>query len=266
MWLAIRECKTLAAARCTAQPSIGSSGSKVPVEPIDPDRKGIRLARSAKKPEPDALPEGLQRRLIESLFLIIIVIAAYLLICLLTFDLRDPGFSRSGSEVIGNLGGRFGAWISDLLLVVMGYVAWLVPVLMGLAAFRLLRERAEPVGWPEWGIRIGGLVLILLSGCVLFEMQPRGVLPHTGGIIGDLLAGLDLARGADHLCAVRGQQLRNRRADAARSAADQRRFATEIEQVFAHGLLVRCGNGFATCYAREPNTASGTRPCHNVVS
>ena len=147
------------------------------------------MARSAKKPEPDALPEGLQRRLIESLFLIIIVIAAYLLICLLTFDLRDPGFSRSGSEVIGNLGGRFGAWISDLLLVVMGYVAWLVPVLMGLAAFRLLRERAEPVGWPEWGIRIGGLVLILLSGCVLFEMQPRGILPHTGGIIGDLLAG-----------------------------------------------------------------------------
>ena len=125
----------------------------------------------------------------ESLFLFVVVIAAYLLITLLTHDVRDPGFSSSGGSVVNNLGGSFGAWISDFLLVVVGYMAWLLPFLMGAAGARLLQERSEPVGLPEWGVRLGGLLLILLSGCILFEMQPRGSLEHTGGIIGDLLSG-----------------------------------------------------------------------------
>ena len=125
----------------------------------------------------------------ESLFLLVMVIAAYLLLTLLTHDVRDPGFSSSGGSVVNNLGGSFGAWVSDFLLVVIGYMAWLLPVLLGAAAVKLLQERSEPVGWPEWGVRLGGLLLIMLSGCILFEMQPRGGLNHTGGIIGDLLAG-----------------------------------------------------------------------------
>jgi S-DNA-T family DNA segregation ATPase FtsK/SpoIIIE len=151
------------------------------------DRPG--LARSARKPDRTGLPEKLEQRLFESLFLIVVVVAAYLLLTLLSHDARDPGFSSSGDGVVSNLGGSFGAWVSDFLLVVLGYMAWLLPVLLGAAAFRLLRERAEPVGWPEWGIRLGGLLLILLSGCMLFEMQPRGSLEHTGGIVGDVLSG-----------------------------------------------------------------------------
>jgi S-DNA-T family DNA segregation ATPase FtsK/SpoIIIE len=160
------------------------------------------LARSSRKAAPSsrrAAKRGsdgaavrdtaLERRLFEALFLLVLVVSAYLLLTLLSHDARDPGFSRSGSEVVSNLGGRFGAWISDFFLVVMGYMAWLLPFLMGAAGFRLLNERSEPVGWPEWSVRLGGLVLILLTGCILFEMQPRGTLTHTGGIIGSLLAG-----------------------------------------------------------------------------
>jgi len=147
------------------------------------------LARSARKPSKSQFPEKLERRLFESLFLFVVVIAAYLLITLLTHDVRDPGFSSSGGSVVNNLGGSFGAWISDFLLVVVGYMAWLLPFLMGAAGAKLLQERSEPVGIPEWGVRLGGLLLILLSGCILFEMQPRGSLEHTGGIIGDLLSG-----------------------------------------------------------------------------
>ncbi|MDT8450655.1 MAG: DNA translocase FtsK 4TM domain-containing protein [Wenzhouxiangellaceae bacterium] len=135
------------------------------------------------------MPENLERRLIESLFLLVVVVAAYLLLTLLTHDPRDPGFSQSGGEVVSNVGGSFGAWASDFLLVVMGYMAWLLPFLLAAGAIRLLQERAEPVGWPEWGVRLGGLVLIVLSGCILFEMQPRGALDHAGGIVGDLLSG-----------------------------------------------------------------------------
>jgi len=147
------------------------------------------LARSTNKTAQGGIPETLERRLFESLFLIVFMVAVYLMLSLMTHDVRDPGFSRSGGAVVSNLGGRFGAWISDLLLVLFGYMAWLIPVLLGAAAFRLLRERAAPPGWPEWGVRIGGLALIVLSGCTLFEMQPRGALEHGGGILGDLVAG-----------------------------------------------------------------------------
>ncbi len=125
----------------------------------------------------------------EALFLFVVVVSVYLFVTLASHDVRDPGFSSSGGSVINNLGGSFGAWISDFLLVVVGYMAWLLPFLMLGAGAKLLRERSEPVGWPEWGVRLGGTLLILLSGCILFEMQPRGGLEHTGGIIGDLLSG-----------------------------------------------------------------------------
>ncbi|MEX0914673.1 MAG: DNA translocase FtsK 4TM domain-containing protein, partial [Wenzhouxiangellaceae bacterium] len=146
------------------------------------------MARSARKSSNSQFPEKLERRLFESLFLLVTVISVYLLITLVTHDARDPGFSSSGGSVVNNLGGSFGAWVSDFLLVVVGYMAWFIPVLLGAAGVKLLQERSEPVGLPEWGVRLGGLLLILLSGCILFEMQPRGSLEHTGGIIGDLLS------------------------------------------------------------------------------
>ncbi len=155
-------------------------------------RKSARPSRksAARGARASASDRGaLERRLFEALFLLVLVVACYLLLALVTHDARDPGFSRSGGDVVSNLGGSFGAWISDFFLVLMGYMAWFLPFLMGAAAFRLLTERAEPVGWPEWGVRLGGLVLILLAGCILFEMQPRGALQNTGGIIGDLLSG-----------------------------------------------------------------------------
>ncbi|HKL51893.1 MAG TPA: DNA translocase FtsK 4TM domain-containing protein, partial [Wenzhouxiangellaceae bacterium] len=147
------------------------------------------MARSARKSSNSQFPEKLERRLFESLFLLVVVVAVYLFVTLASHDVRDPGFSSSGGSMVNNLGGSFGAWISDFLLVVVGYMAWLLPFLLAAAGAKLLRERSEPVGWPEWGVRLGGALLILLSGCILLEMQPRGRLEHTGGIIGDLLSG-----------------------------------------------------------------------------
>ncbi|MFU8878609.1 MAG: DNA translocase FtsK, partial [Wenzhouxiangellaceae bacterium] len=147
------------------------------------------MRKNDKKLLQQGLSDAVQRRLFEALFLVVVFVALYLLISLLTHDVRDPGFSRSGGSVTSNLGGRFGAWISDFMLVALGYMAWLLPFLLGGAAFRLLKERSQEAEWAEWGIRLGGLLLIVLAGCILFEMQPRGNLPHTGGIVGDLLAG-----------------------------------------------------------------------------
>ncbi|AKS41814.1 DNA translocase FtsK [Wenzhouxiangella marina] len=133
---------------------------------------------------------AMARRMAESAFLIILVLALYLLLALFSHDPTDPGWSRaaSGSQV-ANLGGSFGAWLSDLFLVLFGYMAYVAPLLVGLAGLRILRERTEPASLAEWSVRTGGLLLIVLAGCILLDMQSRGALDDGGGVLGALLAG-----------------------------------------------------------------------------
>ena len=133
---------------------------------------------------------ALARRLAESAFLITLVLALYLLLALITHDPGDPGWSRAAaSDRIANLGGSFGAWLSDLFLVLFGYMAYVAPILIGLAGVRILKERTEPATLAEWGVRTGGLVLIVLTGCILLDMQVRGSLDDGGGVLGALLSG-----------------------------------------------------------------------------
>ena len=129
------------------------------------------------------------RRLAEAAFLVIMVAALYSLLVLFTYDPADPGWSRSSAvQQVSNRGGSFGAWLSDLLLVLFGYMAYVVPLLIGLAGFKILRERIEPATLAEWAVRAGGLLLIVLTGCILLDMQVRGNLADGGGVLGALLA------------------------------------------------------------------------------
>ncbi len=132
----------------------------------------------------------LARRMAESAFLIIMVMALYLLLALFSHDPGDPGWSRAASsDQVANLGGSFGAWLADLFLVLFGYMAYVAPLLIVLAGVRILRERTEPATLAEWGVRTGGLLLIVLTGCILLDMQVRGSLVDGGGVLGALLSG-----------------------------------------------------------------------------
>ena len=149
------------------------------------------MARAASKKvdEEDDVAGTLSRRIAEAVFLLVLVTAIYLILSLLTHDAGDPGWSReTASDQVRNLGGTFGAWISDLILVLFGYMAYVAPVLIVVAGFRLLSERAEPAGLAEWSVRTGGLLLVVLSGCILLAMQSRGSLEEGGGVIGAVLS------------------------------------------------------------------------------
>ena len=145
--------------------------------------------RAKKIENVDESAQAMKRRLAEAAFLLIAVIAVYLLITLASHHPGDPGWSRDASQdQVHNLGGTFGAWLSDLFLVLFGYMAYVAPLLIGLIGVRILRERTEPAGLPEWGLRTVGLLLAVLTGCLLLAMQTRGSLTQPGGIIGDVLA------------------------------------------------------------------------------
>ena len=130
------------------------------------------------------------QRLVEALFLLLIVAATYLLLSLVSYDPGDPSFFNEVSrDSVRNLGGSFGAQTSAWTLHLFGYMAYVAPLLLGLAAFRLLQERSEPAPLSEWLIRAGGLLVLTLSACILLDMQSRGQLESGGGMLGNWLSG-----------------------------------------------------------------------------
>ena len=79
----------------------------------------------AKKPAGQPLPAKISRLLREAVALVLGGVALYLALIFISFDLTDPGWSRSAvGAQIGNAGGAAGAWLSDLLFYLFGVSAW----------------------------------------------------------------------------------------------------------------------------------------------
>ena len=118
---------------------------------------------------PNEQTQLLIRRVAEAVFLILVVLAFYLMLALLTHSPNDPGFMQSsGDGSVRNLGGPWGAWIADLFLVLFGYMAYASPVALGVGSLRVLKERSAPATLLEWGVRSGGLVLVISVGAFCF--------------------------------------------------------------------------------------------------
>lgn len=139
----------------------------------------------------------LAARIRESLFVLIILGAVYLLICLWTFHPDDPGFSYSGSgQLIKNRGGAVGAHLADFLLSLFGWLGYLFPLLLVYLGWRQLHRRESDLAQPlEIAVYLFGFVLTLIAGSTLLHLHtayqtaqlPAGI--NGGGILGSLVAG-----------------------------------------------------------------------------
>ena len=92
-------------------------------------------------------------------------VGLYLALILWGFDTADPGWSHAARvERIANPGGRFGAWLADLLLYLFGLSAWWwVALLFFLVAWGYRRAESRcsaatagrcsspwPASWSCW--------------------------------------------------------------------------------------------------------------------
>ncbi|MDG2047400.1 MAG: DNA translocase FtsK 4TM domain-containing protein [Halioglobus sp.] len=134
-------------------------------------------------------------RLREGAFIGVAAVCLYLLMALLSYNASDPGWSATGNGAgISNLGGPTGAWLADVFFSLVGYAAYLFPLMLAYRAVILLVQRAneEPFDWTTFGIRVLGLVLVMISGTALAAMNDTGfsILPQgTGGILGQAISG-----------------------------------------------------------------------------
>ena len=144
-------------------------------------------------PETTKTDNFLGPRLREGAFIGVSAACLYILLALFTYSPRDPGWSATGTgSGIANLGGITGAWMADVFFSLVGYAAYLFPLMLAYRALVILLDRSENPGfdWMTFGIRALGLVLVMIAGTALAAMNDPGNsgLPQgAGGILGQAI-------------------------------------------------------------------------------
>ena len=128
-------------------------------------------------------------------------LALFLLAALFTYSPADPGLNTTGggNGSIANAAGRYGAWVADLLLSMLGYLAYSLPLFLCHHIYIGIRERAARRHWPLSLLRGSGFLLLMVSACGLTTLHfAIGLqLPDTsggasGGIVGAIAVDLFL--------------------------------------------------------------------------
>lgn len=123
------------------------------------------------------------------LFLLLVLFSMLLLVSLFSYSPNDPSWSVSSAQSIQNSAGRVGAFLADILFVLFGYLAYLVPVLF-LAKLVLLFRKNPSSKRFIWVTRSVGLLLAVAALCTLAEMsiwQGSHLPEGAGGVLGKLL-------------------------------------------------------------------------------
>ena len=133
----------------------------------------------------------------EIVVFISVFVALYALLSLLTYNPADPGWSHSGgsAQQVTNLGGRFGANFSDMLLHGFGFISFLVPLMilaLGVRFYRNRHDTSEPSYLNRVLIAVGFLITVM-GGCGLENLHFNHFAADqpfvAGGFLGDWLTG-----------------------------------------------------------------------------
>lgn len=130
---------------------------------------------------------------LEGLIVLLIAFSIYLFIALFTFSPTDPGWSQTAvDEPIKNIGGRLGAYLSDILLQFFGYAAYTIPVLglfLGVKlAYQIFRHNCS-LNYFIIAIKIIGVFTFLFSLCGFMAINVQNWIHYpSGGMLGSLIA------------------------------------------------------------------------------
>ena len=138
-----------------------------------------------------------RQRLWRDIALILIApLLLYLFASLITYSPSDPAWSsHSGNvtEPLHNVGGPVGAWLADVLRYLFGYVAFLLPLVLGAIAWiALFGMDSDGDGKADLGpaLRLVGLCSFLISACGLLALGASNAADFSaggGGILGRLV-------------------------------------------------------------------------------
>lgn len=129
----------------------------------------------------------------EAALLVCVGLTLFLLAALISYHADDAGWSSSGTgEPARNLIGGVGAWIADVLLSLVGYVAFFLPWAVFVLGIRIYRGETDAPAMP-WPVRAFAWLALLPSFAAICSLHigvfgpfpPQGA----GGIVGQALSG-----------------------------------------------------------------------------
>ncbi|TFG38373.1 MAG: DNA translocase FtsK, partial [Syntrophobacterales bacterium] len=118
---------------------------------------------------------------------ILIAVALFLLLCLVSYSPSDPSFTHyvSGDAKIGNYGGFIGAYLSDSLLKSFGITSYLFPIFLIMLSVKLLLNRGFKVSTSA----VIGFIGLVFSTAALLSIR-YGTIRffdadlNSGGVVG----------------------------------------------------------------------------------
>ncbi|KTD16478.1 DNA translocase FtsK [Legionella jordanis] len=156
---------------------------------------GKQQASSQAANRKQTLPTFLIRRISEGGFIIVLTIALFVLLSLVTYDTSDPNWLQTskGKEDISNAGGQVGACIADALYYVFGYFSFLIPLVFVYLAWLISKDHRalRGINKPAMLLRGSGFVFMMLGGCALLSLDSQIALnaKHSaGGVLGGFIA------------------------------------------------------------------------------
>ncbi len=154
----------------------------------------LKRKAQSRRPNNSANHVVLVRRLHEGFLIVFAAMGFFLLISLLTYHRADPSWSHQVDNVkIHNAGGRVGAWLSDFLLYLCGYITYFFPIILFQGVWEVYRayQRVEgipDISWPPVISRVTGFLMTLISCTSLLHLYlPNfnyGLPYESGGIVG----------------------------------------------------------------------------------
>ena len=159
-------------------------------------RKSVTPKRQPKRAvvKNDDLPNPITAVLVgDTLWLVSLVLTGYLVLCLLSFTTGDVAWSHSTStnEIVRNLGGRVGAYLSDISYYLCGFSVWWVVFAAAVWLFKSFRARSVRKNkgrYLRWVGLLGLLLLIAASSVIehsLWAGSLKNSLPaDAGGLLG----------------------------------------------------------------------------------
>ena len=147
-----------------------------------------KQAKAQVRAQREGLSDELKRRLREAGALLLLPLALYLLVCLLSYNDQDPSWGHMGvAEHATNFGGAVGANIANLLRYIFGLVSYGFPLLLLALGIQVIRQRGERNVQPwEPSLRLIGFVFFFITAPALMYLNVDTIiLPEgPGGIVG----------------------------------------------------------------------------------
>ena len=132
------------------------------------------------------------QRLLETGLLLFSLFAMFIMLALFSFDPADPGWAQTGYQTsIRNLGGAVGAYISDLLLNLFGFIAYSLPFIIAIIGWLLFQKfhQLMQLDYLTLALKLIGFFMLYLGMTSLASMNYQDLFYFSaGGIVGDVLS------------------------------------------------------------------------------